>query len=86
MTSDTPSDTASRPDEPRDAPNQSLTPAEAVEEIVELRAEIDQLKQAVTSHAAVDQAIGMMATLGRVPPDEGGAVLREVSQPTSGRP
>jgi hypothetical protein len=54
-----------------------------VEEIVELREEVDQLKEAVTSHATVDQAIGMMVALGRVTPDEGWAVLREVSQRTN---
>ncbi|WP_406176458.1 ANTAR domain-containing protein [Streptomyces sp. NBC_00996] len=51
--------------------------------IVELREEIDQLKEAVTSHAVVDQAIGMMVALGRVTPDQGWAVLREVSQHTN---
>ncbi|WP_406465599.1 ANTAR domain-containing protein [Streptomyces sp. NBC_01622] len=54
-----------------------------MEEIVELREEVGQLKEAVTSHATVDQAIGMMVALGRVTPDEGWAVLREVSQLTN---
>ncbi|SEE52012.1 hypothetical protein SAMN05216489_06940 [Streptomyces sp. 3213] len=67
MTSDTTSGTSSRRDEPRDVPTQSSTPAQAVEEIVELRAEIDQLKRAVTSHAAVDQAIGMVDGPTRIP-------------------
>ncbi|MHB9855203.1 ANTAR domain-containing protein [Streptomyces krungchingensis] len=48
-----------------------------------LREEIDQLKEAVTSHAVVDQAIGMMVALGRVTPEQGWAVLREVSQHTN---
>ncbi|MER5821351.1 ANTAR domain-containing protein [Streptomyces mirabilis] len=51
--------------------------------MVELREEVDQLKEAVTSHATVDQAIGMMVALGRVSPDQGWAVLREVSQHTN---
>jgi hypothetical protein len=76
------SGTFSRRDEPRDVPTRSPTPAQAVEEIVELREEIDQLNQAVASHATVDQAIGMMVALGRVSPDQGWAVLREVSQLT----
>ncbi|MFG2373076.1 ANTAR domain-containing protein [Streptomyces sp. NPDC048504] len=54
-----------------------------MEEIVELREEVGQFKEAVTSHATVDQAIGMMVALGRVTPDEGWAVLREVSQLTN---
>ncbi|MEU1203404.1 ANTAR domain-containing protein [Streptomyces sp. NPDC005813] len=48
-----------------------------------LREEIDQLKAAVTSHAVVDQAIGMMVALGRVTPEQGWDVLREVSQHTN---
>ncbi|MFG2783005.1 ANTAR domain-containing protein [Streptomyces prunicolor] len=54
-----------------------------MEEIVELREEVDQLKAAVTSHATVDQAIGMMVALGRVTPGQGWAVLLEVSQRTN---
>ena len=50
------------------------------DQIVALRAEVDQLKEAVTSHAVVDQAIGMMVALGRVTPDQGWEVLKEVSQ------
>ncbi|GGN57586.1 hypothetical protein GCM10011579_019950 [Streptomyces albiflavescens] len=57
--------------------------AKEPDRIVELREEIDQLKEAVTSHAVVDQAIGMMVALGRVTPDQGWAVLREVSQHTN---
>ncbi|CAL9637883.1 ANTAR domain-containing protein [Streptomyces sp. enrichment culture] len=57
-------------------------PADETERIVELREEVQQLKEAVTSHAVVDQAIGMMVALGRVAPDEAWAVLREVSQHT----
>ncbi|WP_338145907.1 ANTAR domain-containing protein [Streptomyces scabichelini] len=52
-------------------------------QIVELQEEIGQLKEAVTSHAVVDQAIGMMVALGRVTPDQGWAVLRDVSQHTN---
>ncbi|MFF6996812.1 ANTAR domain-containing protein [Streptomyces sp. NPDC008313] len=50
---------------------------------MELQEEIDQLKDAVTSHAVVDQAIGLVVALGRVTPDEGWTVLREVSQHTN---
>ncbi|MGJ5749303.1 ANTAR domain-containing protein [Streptomyces puniciscabiei] len=53
------------------------------ERISELQAEVDQMKEAVISHAVVDQAIGMVVALGRVTPDEGWEVLREVSQHTN---
>ncbi|MFJ3235629.1 ANTAR domain-containing protein [Streptomyces sp. NPDC086787] len=48
-----------------------------------LQQEVDQLKEAVASHAVVDQAIGMVVALGRVTPDEGWEVLKEVSQHTN---
>ncbi|MFF9768672.1 ANTAR domain-containing protein [Streptomyces sp. NPDC053086] len=48
--------------------------------VAALQAEVDQLKEAMTSHAIVDQAIGMVVALGRVTPDEGWEVLKEVSQ------
>ncbi|MER5216310.1 ANTAR domain-containing protein [Streptomyces sp. NPDC002838] len=51
--------------------------------IFELQEEIDQLKEAVASHAVVDQAIGMVVALGRVTPDQGWEVLKEVSQHTN---
>ncbi|MFC8427294.1 ANTAR domain-containing protein [Streptomyces sp. NPDC057253] len=58
-------------------------PAAEPDRIFELQEEIDQLKEAVASHAVVDQAIGMVVALGRVTPDEGWAVLKEVSQHTN---
>lgn len=69
--------------EPRGAPEKPAASADATDKIVELREEVDQLKEAITSHATVDQAIGMMVALGRVSPDQGWAVLREVSQHTN---
>ncbi|MFD5640050.1 ANTAR domain-containing protein [Streptomyces sp. NPDC127077] len=56
---------------------------EESDRIFELEAEVQQLKEAVTSHAVVDQAIGMMVALGRVSPDQGWAVLKDVSQHTN---
>ena len=53
------------------------------ERIAALQAEIDQLKQAMASHAVVDQAIGMVVALGRVTPEQGWQVLRDVSQHTN---
>ncbi|MFD5836494.1 ANTAR domain-containing protein [Streptomyces collinus] len=51
--------------------------------IFALQEEVQQLKEAVVSHAVVDQAIGMVVALGRISPDQGWAVLREVSQHTN---
>jgi hypothetical protein len=59
------------------------TAADATERIFELEEEVHQLKEAVTSHAVVDQAIGMVVAMARVTPDQGWAVLREVSQHTN---
>jgi hypothetical protein len=58
-------------------------PADETERIIELQEEVQQLKEAVTSHAVIDQAIGMMVALGRITPDQGWTVLREVSQHTN---
>ncbi|MFE3854896.1 ANTAR domain-containing protein [Streptomyces griseorubiginosus] len=58
-------------------------PAAESDRIFALQEEIDQLKEAVVSHAVVDQAIGMVVALGRVTPDEGWAVLKDVSQHTN---
>ncbi|MFJ8546131.1 ANTAR domain-containing protein [Streptomyces sp. NPDC093586] len=53
------------------------------DQIFLLQEQVRQLKEAVVSHAVVDQAIGMIVVLGRVAPDEGWAVLKEVSQHTN---
>ncbi|NUO44254.1 MAG: ANTAR domain-containing protein [Streptomyces sp.] len=58
-------------------------PSDEADRIFELQEEVEQLKDAVTSHAVVDQAIGMMVALGRVTPDEGWVVLKDVSQRTN---
>lgn len=58
-------------------------PDDQTARIFELEREIDQLKEAIASHAVVDQAIGVIVALGRVPPDEGWVILREVSQHTN---
>jgi hypothetical protein len=78
MTSDAHSGASNRGDPP-----EPTAPAADVAQIIELQEEIGQLKEAVTSHAVVDQAIGMMVALGRVTPDQGWVVLREVSQHTN---
>ncbi|MFE9030541.1 ANTAR domain-containing protein [Streptomyces iakyrus] len=53
------------------------------ERIFALQEEVQQLKEAVVSHAVVDQAIGMVVALGRISPDQGWAVLKDVSQHTN---
>ncbi|ELS50458.1 ANTAR domain-containing protein [Streptomyces sp. ISL-22] len=58
-------------------------PADEADRILELEEQVDQLKEAVVSHAVVDQAIGMIVALGRLAPEQGWAVLKEVSQHTN---
>ncbi|MFC9913214.1 ANTAR domain-containing protein [Streptomyces sp. NPDC059862] len=58
-------------------------PSDATDQVQALRDEVAQLKEALASHAVVDQAIGMMVALGRVTPDQGWAVLKQVSQHTN---
>jgi hypothetical protein len=58
-------------------------PADQSGRISELQREVEQLKEAVVSHAVVDQAIGMIVALGRVAPAQGWAVLKDVSQHTN---
>ncbi|WP_435250850.1 ANTAR domain-containing protein [Streptomyces tendae] len=61
------------------------TTDELVRELRQVRAENRQLKQALASHAAVDQAIGVLTVLGRISPADGFTVLRETSQHTNVR-
>ncbi|MET9255611.1 ANTAR domain-containing protein [Streptomyces sp. NPDC048182] len=53
------------------------------DQVSRLQEQVRQLTEAVVSHAVVDQAIGVVVALGRVTPDEGWAVLKEVSQHTN---
>lgn len=48
-----------------------------------LRDQVAQLETAKTSHAAIDQAIGILMAIGGVTPDEGWDILREVSMNTN---
>ncbi|UXY24257.1 ANTAR domain-containing protein [Streptomyces cynarae] len=61
----------------------SASADELAEELERLRAENRQLKQALASHAVVDQAIGVLTVLGQISPSDGFTVLREVSQHTN---
>ncbi|MFJ1812511.1 MULTISPECIES: ANTAR domain-containing protein [unclassified Streptomyces] len=49
----------------------------------QLQQEIAQLRQAVGSHAVVDQAIGILIAVHGIAPGAGFEVLREVSQHTN---
>jgi hypothetical protein len=51
--------------------------------VTRLEQENAQLRQAVNSHAMVDQAIGVLAAVHRIAPAAGFEVLREVSQHTN---
>ncbi|MFJ4633447.1 ANTAR domain-containing protein [Streptomyces sp. NPDC088847] len=66
----------------------TTTPATAVakalrDEVERLRAENEQLSEAVAAHAVVDQAIGVLTVLGPIAPADGFTVLRELSQQTN---
>ncbi|MFE5212747.1 ANTAR domain-containing protein [Streptomyces sp. NPDC056600] len=80
--------TQDRPGDSEKDPAPVAPPPEAVagaaaDRVFALEAEVAQLKEAVTSHAVVDQAIGSLVALARVTPDQGWAVLKEVSQHTN---
>ncbi|MCI3934115.1 ANTAR domain-containing protein [Streptomyces sp. AN091965] len=54
-------------------------PAPVTDQVQELQERVEQLKQAVHSHAVIDQAIGVVLTVGRMTPEEAWDVLREIS-------
>ncbi|MFF1308026.1 ANTAR domain-containing protein [Streptomyces sp. NPDC058307] len=56
---------------------------ELVEKIEQLQAEVGQLRQALVSHAVVDQAIGIVLALSGLRPEQGWEVLKTVSQHTN---
>ncbi|MGV9253482.1 ANTAR domain-containing protein [Streptomyces sp. NPDC003697] len=64
-------------------PLQPLSVTDLVVEHERLHEEIDQLQRALTSHAVIDQAIGAVVVVGRIPPDDAWLVLRDVSQRTN---
>ncbi|MGW8375057.1 ANTAR domain-containing protein [Streptomyces sp. ODS28] len=49
----------------------------------ELHTEVQHLHRAVSSHATVDQAMGVVVALGQIAPEEAWRVLRDVSQRTN---
>ncbi|MFF7237995.1 ANTAR domain-containing protein [Streptomyces collinus] len=58
-------------------------PADRDAALGHLQQENAQLQQAIGSHARVDQAIGVLIAIHRIPPAVGFEVLREVSQHTN---
>ena len=64
-------------------PAHLLSPADLATENERLHEENAQLRQAVTSHATIDQAMGAVVVLGRIAPEEAWRVLRDVSQHTN---
>ncbi|MFD5971000.1 ANTAR domain-containing protein [Streptomyces sp. NPDC058783] len=66
-------------------PSVPTTTDELVKELERVRAENRHLERALASHATVDRAIGVLTVLGRISPDDGFTVLREISQHTNVR-
>ncbi|MGW4518305.1 ANTAR domain-containing protein [Streptomyces sp. NPDC004393] len=56
---------------------------ESPDRIRKLETQVSQLQQAVTSHAVIDQAIGVIVAVGRMTPDEAWDALRETSMCTN---
>lgn len=71
------------PTDVRPGPAPDPDPDSDSDQIFRLQEEVRQLKEAVVSHAVVDQAIGVVVVFGGVTPDEGWIVLKEVSQHTN---
>ncbi|MEV5958073.1 ANTAR domain-containing protein, partial [Streptomyces sp. NPDC051987] len=67
----------------RTEPLRLLSATELAAEHERLQVETAQLRQAVTSHAVIDQAIGAVVAYGRIPPEEAWQVLRDLSQHTN---
>ncbi|MFE9988019.1 ANTAR domain-containing protein [Streptomyces sp. NPDC005381] len=67
-----------------DTTEQTPRPAEtSAAAVTRLEGENLQLKQAVRSHAVVDQAIGVVLAVGQLTPDEGWDAVRAISQNTN---
>ncbi|MDQ1033994.1 hypothetical protein QFZ75_000410 [Streptomyces sp. V3I8] len=58
-------------------------PDDLAAKIVELQRDNDHLQRAITSHAVIDQAIGVVIALGGLHPHQGFDVLKDVSQHTN---
>ncbi|MEU6520484.1 ANTAR domain-containing protein [Streptomyces sp. NPDC046978] len=69
--------------DPHTLPGAAQEPKGRLSEVKELEIEVAQLKQAVNSHAVIDQAIGVVVARGRITPDRAWDVLRETSMGTN---
>jgi hypothetical protein len=67
----------------RHQPLALLSVTDLAAECERLAGENEQLQRAVSSHAVIDQAIGAVVVLGRIPPEEAWRALRDVSQRTN---
>ncbi|MET8564521.1 ANTAR domain-containing protein [Streptomyces flaveolus] len=56
---------------------------EQTDQVKALQEEVEQLRRALGSHALVDQAIGVVITVGGLRPEQGWEVLRHMSQHTN---
>ncbi|MFG2577113.1 ANTAR domain-containing protein [Streptomyces sp. NPDC048481] len=56
---------------------------ELVQKVAALEQEVDQLRQALASRADIDQALGVVAAVCRLSPENSWEVLRQVSQHTN---
>ncbi|GAA2557834.1 hypothetical protein GCM10010423_69390 [Streptomyces levis] len=65
------------------APRSRTADEAQAERIASLERENAQLRQAITSHATVDQALGVLLAVYRFAPADGFELLREVSQRTN---
>ncbi|MFE9452757.1 ANTAR domain-containing protein [Streptomyces sp. NPDC006739] len=64
-------------------PLRPMSVGESIGEVERLRTTNGQLQRAVSSHALVDQAIGVVVVLAGVDPATAWEVLREISQRTN---
>ncbi|MFF9087578.1 ANTAR domain-containing protein [Streptomyces sp. NPDC014991] len=67
----------------RNKPLVLLSTTDLVTEHHRMHEENEQLRRAITSHAVIDQAIGVVVVLGRMAPEDAWRVLRDVSQRTN---
>ncbi|MFI2764104.1 ANTAR domain-containing protein [Streptomyces echinatus] len=56
---------------------------QTADQLTALQEEVGQLRQALISHALIDQAIGVVITVGRLSPDQGWDALKHMSQHTN---
>ncbi|MEU6682803.1 ANTAR domain-containing protein [Streptomyces sp. NPDC046832] len=66
-----------------DAVLQPPEPGDLKTKILDLERDNEHLQTAITSHAVIDQAIGVIIALGGLHPEQGFDVLRHVSQHTN---